>query len=271
MLFTQLVQWCGSPTDEDQALPFPRVGLRTRNGAEVDSTTVPELTQDATAEFARRLGETDTTPNQVLRDLDITRAGDTSFGQGAIRKVIPDAVMDMYPGPAKGGGSGDRRATGSDTWAAGIRLRRLLVLLRGGLGADLAAVPVVSLTDGRFSALHAASGRGKGHRARSRDARSGDADSTLRRNRPHHAARRRDAASRLRWRSPGGRPACPCRPDQSEPEHVAAGHGSSTLVLVKPGDGILFGTRRGTVLTVGGRVRDATLRRYVSTCTVQMA
>ena len=99
---TQLVQWCGSPTDEGQALPFPRKGLRTRNGAVVDSTTVPELTQDATAEFARRLGETDTTPNQVLRDLDITRAGDTSFGQGAIRKVIPDAVMDMYPGPARG-------------------------------------------------------------------------------------------------------------------------------------------------------------------------
>ena len=101
-LFTQLVQWCGSPTDEDQALPFPRKGLRTRNGADVDSDTIPELTQDATAEFARRLGETDTTPNQVLRDLDITRAGDTSFGQGAIRKVIPDAVMDMLPGPARG-------------------------------------------------------------------------------------------------------------------------------------------------------------------------
>ena len=106
MLLTQLVQWCGSPTDEGQALPFPRKGLITRNGAEVDDATVPELTQDATAEFARRLGESDTTPNQVLRDLDITKAGDTSFGQGAIRKVIPDAVMDMYPGPARGGGSG---------------------------------------------------------------------------------------------------------------------------------------------------------------------
>ena len=27
-----------------------------------------------------------------------------SFGGGALRKVIPDAVMDMYPGPARGGG-----------------------------------------------------------------------------------------------------------------------------------------------------------------------
>ena len=33
-LKTQLVRWCGSPTDEDQALPFPRTGLVTRNGAE---------------------------------------------------------------------------------------------------------------------------------------------------------------------------------------------------------------------------------------------
>ena len=102
-LQTQLVRWCGEPTEKTQPFPFPAKGLKTRNGAEVDSATVPELTQDATAEFARRLGETDTTPNQVLRDLDITKAGDTSFGQGAIRKVIPDAVMDMYPGPARGG------------------------------------------------------------------------------------------------------------------------------------------------------------------------
>ena len=70
----------------------------------MDSTTVPELTQDATAELARRLGDSDTTPNQVLRDLDILAAGDVSFGGGALRKVIPDAVMDMYPGPARGGG-----------------------------------------------------------------------------------------------------------------------------------------------------------------------
>ena len=103
-LLTQLVRWCGSPTDKDQALPFPRKGLRTRNGAAVDDSTVPELAQDATAELARRLGEADTTPNQVVRDLDILKAGDTSFGGGAIRKVIPDAVMDMYPGPHRGGG-----------------------------------------------------------------------------------------------------------------------------------------------------------------------
>ena len=73
----------------------------------MDSTTVPELAQDATAELARRLGEADTTPNQVVKDLDILRAGDTSFGGGAIRKVIPDAVMDMLPGPATGSGGYD--------------------------------------------------------------------------------------------------------------------------------------------------------------------
>ena len=61
------------PTDVDQPLPFPgKSGCKTRNGADVDSTTVPELAQDATAELARRLGDSDTTPNQVLRDLDIT-------------------------------------------------------------------------------------------------------------------------------------------------------------------------------------------------------
>ena len=59
-------------------------------------------------------------------------------------------------------------------------------------------------------------------------------------------------------------------PDQSEP-NTSLRVKVFDQVLVKPGDGMLFGTRRGTVLAVGGRVRDATLRRYVSTCTVQMA
>ena len=60
-------------------------------------------------------------------------------------------------------------------------------------------------------------------------------------------------------------------PDQSEPNTSLRVKVFEPDVLVKPGDGMLFGTRRGTVLTVGGRVRDATLRRYVSRCTVQMA
>ena len=60
------------------------------------------------------------------------------------------------------------------------------------------------------------------------------------------------------------------QPDKSEPG-TALKVTIYDPVLVKPGDGLLFGTRRATIVGVRGTVRDATLRRYVSRCTVQMA
>ena len=60
------------------------------------------------------------------------------------------------------------------------------------------------------------------------------------------------------------------QPDKSEPG-TALKVTIYDPVLVKPGDGLLFGTRRAVIVGVRGTVRDATLRRYVSACTVQMA
>ena len=39
----------------------------------------------------------DLTDDQVVADLRISKAGDTSFGEGVRRKVVPDAVADIIP------------------------------------------------------------------------------------------------------------------------------------------------------------------------------
>ena len=90
-------RWLGDPAASSQALGWPRSGLETRQGAEVDSTAVPTPIADATAEFARRLDAEDLRADQPIADMKIIKAGDTSFDEGVVRKVIPAAVVDMIP------------------------------------------------------------------------------------------------------------------------------------------------------------------------------
>jgi Putative DnaT-like ssDNA binding protein len=55
LLIGASVEWLGWPTSSTQALPMPRSGLRTRNGAAIPSTVIPVELANATAEYARQL------------------------------------------------------------------------------------------------------------------------------------------------------------------------------------------------------------------------
>ena len=96
-LLDEHFDWAGSPASGSQALGFPRTGLRTRNGAGLSSSDIPTPIKLATWELARRLDAKDLTDDQVVADLRISKAGDTSFGEGVRRKVVPDAVADIIP------------------------------------------------------------------------------------------------------------------------------------------------------------------------------
>ena len=92
-----LVDYHGMPTDEHQALPFPRKYLKTRNGAALDSATIPEEMKRACAEQAYRSADRDPRKEQRLSDLDIRGAGGATFGGGAFRRVLYSAALDLIP------------------------------------------------------------------------------------------------------------------------------------------------------------------------------
>ena len=91
------IAWAGLPTATNQPLAWPRTGLKTRNGAALPNTTIPTEIANAQVEFARRLIGTDLSDDNVIANLRIVKAGDTSFADGVQRKVIPDAVRDLIP------------------------------------------------------------------------------------------------------------------------------------------------------------------------------
>ena len=89
--------YLGVPTSFDQPLAFPRFGVCSRQGKLLSSTTIPAEISDACSELAFQLSLSELTDEQILADLDIRRSGETAFGGGAIRRVIPSVVVDMIP------------------------------------------------------------------------------------------------------------------------------------------------------------------------------
>ena len=73
-------------------------GLLTRNGSYLPAGTIPQEMKDAESELALILGSgTDTEAANALGDLGIIRDGTTGFTGGAIRRVIPERVMERIP------------------------------------------------------------------------------------------------------------------------------------------------------------------------------
>jgi hypothetical protein len=90
--------WTGASATGQQALRWPRIGMTGRTGFAVLSTVLPAALQQATAEFARQLLETDRLGdndviNQHIRDI---KAGSVSISFGEISKeeragsILPD-------------------------------------------------------------------------------------------------------------------------------------------------------------------------------------
>lgn len=67
-LLDEKVQWDGIQSDSNGALRFPRIGLYTQDGNEIDSDTIPQFLKNATAEFAMHLIAEDRTA-EANRDL----------------------------------------------------------------------------------------------------------------------------------------------------------------------------------------------------------
>lgn len=98
-LINQRMEWYGSVSTEEQALPVPRVGLYDRNGNAVPDDEVPVGVKDGTADFARLLLEHDyTADNAPGRDgLKRVKAGavEVEYRDGLSimsGKMIPDSV-----------------------------------------------------------------------------------------------------------------------------------------------------------------------------------
>jgi hypothetical protein len=92
----------GDPTTTTQALAWPRLGLTTKTGAELSSTTIPSALEDATAQLAWQLLKDTHLANQNNDLAGVTRikagrAFEIEFAEGAnlAPTVIPDNVARM--------------------------------------------------------------------------------------------------------------------------------------------------------------------------------
>lgn len=97
-LIDESFDWQGASTYCDQALAWPRCGMRTISGALVPSDAIPLKIAQATAELARQLLATDRTADSDLETLDLKniKAGPVELTFGNARsKPIPDRVVQM--------------------------------------------------------------------------------------------------------------------------------------------------------------------------------
>lgn len=101
-LLDDLYEWAGFPTNEDQALQWPRNAVMDRhNWNSIDIDTIPERLKQAQAEFAAQLLAEDRSLDYDVEryGLNSLRAGPVSmaFKQYAKAKVVPDAVQNLIP------------------------------------------------------------------------------------------------------------------------------------------------------------------------------
>jgi hypothetical protein len=102
LLLDDLFEWTGWAADPDtQRLLWPRSGMIHRSGESVDSATIPEDLQQATAEYARQLIAEDRAADSDAETQNLKRvtAGPVTieFNQGVSAKVVPDGVVNMIP------------------------------------------------------------------------------------------------------------------------------------------------------------------------------
>jgi len=98
-LLDQHLVWIGYVADDQQALAWPRIWARTRNGFLFPTNAIPQAVKDATSELARRLIELGTIPADSVGDdeLKSLKAGPVSleFNVGASPDPLPDPVYQM--------------------------------------------------------------------------------------------------------------------------------------------------------------------------------
>ena len=101
MLLDDHYDWEGAVETETQKLNWPRNGLSTVNGYNLDSDTIPDEIADATSEYARQLLVADRAGDsevetQGLTDLKVGSIA-LAFKDNVFAKNVPDAVVWLIP------------------------------------------------------------------------------------------------------------------------------------------------------------------------------
>ena len=96
-LLDQLMDWNGYIADEDQALRWPRTGVLTIDGVEVDDETIPQFLKNATAEFAQYLIKEDRTAEPETAGFSRLKAGEVEMNidKSDRIEIMPDAVLQI--------------------------------------------------------------------------------------------------------------------------------------------------------------------------------
>lgn len=93
--------WTGTPATTTQALAWPRIGMKDRNGNDIPSDAIPKELKEATAELAGQLQQTDRTLDNAVSAQGIKgiRAGSVSvdFKDEIDPKVLSDMVLNLMP------------------------------------------------------------------------------------------------------------------------------------------------------------------------------
>lgn len=111
-LLDEWVDWYGSIVDDDQALRWPRYGVETPDGYDVDFETIPQFLKDATAELAVHLLAGDPTAAPDTQGFSRLKVGSLELDIDKTDRdgetVIPDsvkAIVERY-GTIRRRGSG---------------------------------------------------------------------------------------------------------------------------------------------------------------------
>jgi len=98
-LLDEQIQWDGLPTDDVQALQWPREYVTQRNNSQdyYDNDELPTWLLEATSEFAKFLLGEDTTATNDLSDFTSLEVGPITLDMRYISKttVLPSSVWDM--------------------------------------------------------------------------------------------------------------------------------------------------------------------------------
>ncbi len=96
-MLDELVDWNGTRVDEDQALRWPREGVYTPDGDEVDNDAIPTFLSNATAEYARLLIASDRGADSATLGFKELRAGSLKMIVDKYDRapVLPTSVWTM--------------------------------------------------------------------------------------------------------------------------------------------------------------------------------
>lgn len=113
MTGSQMIDWyiapAGLKATDTQSMNFPRVGIYTENGNEMDSTTIPSCVLIAACEMAFVLRDKDRTAANPLNGLAEVRAGglsirtDSSASAGKEHAIPENVQRILAPVTQKGG------------------------------------------------------------------------------------------------------------------------------------------------------------------------